>query len=140
MVVRRYVEEAVREPRLLESERDDALLNWGVPEDWLDTVRQGAEDTILDIIGQFPDQAPAAVLSAAVGEAPTVRIVDETTPTFAHSDAQRRFQVVGYQEALAVALDTPSAASRDGVPAASRGMSRGRPRVRTGPGRCARSG
>src|SRR5690606_14994291 len=40
IVVRRYVEEAVRKPPIFASESDDTLLSWGVPEDWLDTVRQ----------------------------------------------------------------------------------------------------
>lgn len=107
IVVQRYVEEAVKKPRLFADETDDTLLSWGVPEDWLETVRQATEDTVLDIAAHLPDEAQEAVLAAAVGEAPTVRIAEPEGLGFAHPDAQRRFRVVGGEEELRAALDAP---------------------------------
>lgn len=108
IVTQRYVEEAVRKPPLFAAETDDTLLSWGVPEDWLDTVRQATEDTVLDVASHLPDEAHEAVLAAAVGEAPTVRIAAETEGSgYAHPDAQRRFRVIGDQAELAAALDAP---------------------------------
>ena len=106
VVTHRYVEEAVRRPRLF-SESDDTLLSWGVPEDWLETVRGATEDTVLDIAAHLPDEAQEAVLAAAVGEAPTVRIAAPEADAYAHPDARRRFTVVGDQAALEAALEAP---------------------------------
>ncbi|TQE92965.1 MAG: DNA helicase, partial [Spiribacter salinus] len=67
VVIQRYVEEAVHKPRLFEAEANDALLSWGVPEDWLDVVRDATEDTVLDIAGHLPAEAGEALLQAATG-------------------------------------------------------------------------
>ena len=107
IVTQRYVEEAVRKPPLFASETDDALLSWGVPQDWLETVREATEDTVLDIASHLPDEAQEAVLAAAVGEAPVVRIVEQEGSGYAHPDAQRRFRVIGDEAELAAALDAP---------------------------------
>lgn len=107
VVIQRYVEEAIKKPRLFETESDDTLLSWGVPEEWLETVRQATEDTVLDIAGHLPDEAAEAIVSAAVGERPTVRIESADAIGFAHPDAQRRFKVVGDQAELEAALDAP---------------------------------
>ncbi len=108
IVTQRYVEEAVRRPPLFAFETDDVLLSWGVPQDWLDTVRQATEETVLDIAAHLPDEAQEAVLAAAVGEAPTVRIVEEPDGAgFAHPDAQRRFRVIEDEAEMAAALDAP---------------------------------
>ncbi|MEZ5778865.1 MAG: UvrD-helicase domain-containing protein [Paracoccaceae bacterium] len=106
VVVQRYVEEAIRRPQLFASEGDDTLLDWGVPEDWLETVRQATEDTVLDIAGHLPEEAQQALLSAAVGERPEVRVAPEVDP-YIHPDAQRRFRIIGDQAELAAALDAP---------------------------------
>jgi len=107
VVTRRYVEEAVRKPALFENQSDDKLLSWGVPVDWLETVRLATEDTVLDIAAHLPDEAQEALLAAAVGEAPTVRIETEADGGYAHPDAQRRFRVVGDEDELRAALDAP---------------------------------
>lgn len=107
ILVQRYVEEAVKKPRLFETEGDETLLSWGIPEDWLETVRQATEDTVLDIAGHLPDEAQEAILAAAVGEVPTVRVAQPDGLGFAHPDAQRRFRVVGDQQELRAALDAP---------------------------------
>lgn len=107
IIVQRYVAEAVKSPLLFTSESDETLLSWGVPEDWLATVRQATEDTVLDIAGHLPDEAQEALICAAVGEAPTVRIVFPEGLGFTHPDAQRRFRIVGDEEELRAALDAP---------------------------------
>lgn len=107
IIVQHYVEEAVKKPRLFMKKNDQTLLSWGNPEDWLETVRQATEDTVLDIAGHLPDEAQEAILVAAVGEAPTVRIVEPEGLGFTHPDAQRRFRVVGDEQELRAALDAP---------------------------------
>lgn len=107
IVTHTYIEEAARRPPLFAAETDDTLLSWGVPEDWLETVRQVTEDDVLDIAAHLPDEAQEAVLAAAVGESPTVRIAEPDGAGFAHPDAQRRFRVIGDEAELAAALEAP---------------------------------
>lgn len=107
IVTQNFIEEAVRKPALFKDESDDTLLSWGIPEDWLETVRQATEDTILDIAGYLPDEAQEAVLAAAVGEAPVVRTDFAFGAGFTHPDAQRRFWVVTDEKELQAALDAP---------------------------------
>ena len=78
-----------------------------MPQDWLETVRQATEDTVLDIAGHLPDEAQEALLAVAVGEAPTIRLADRERAGYSHPDAQRRFRVVGDEAELAAALDAP---------------------------------
>lgn len=107
VVIQRYVEEAVKKPRLFDNENEETLLSWGVPEEWLETVQQATEDTVLDIAGHLPDEAAEAIVSAAVGERPTIRIEFAGGTGFSHPDAQRRFKVIGDQAELEAALDAP---------------------------------
>ncbi|EDM71449.1 putative DNA helicase [Roseobacter sp. AzwK-3b] len=107
VVIQRYVEEAVRKPRLFEGEADDALLSWGVPEDWLDVVRDATEDTVLDIAGHLPAEAGEALLQAATGGRPQPAAQVEGADPFAHPDAGRRFRVMENVEELRAALDSP---------------------------------
>lgn len=107
IVVRRYVEEAVRKPALLATESDDTLRSWGVPEDWLETVKQATDDTLLDIASRLPDEAQEALLAAAVGERPVLRFATQEASGFNHPDARRRFVIIGDEAELAAALDAP---------------------------------
>lgn len=108
VVVQRIVEESVRLPRLFAKETDDTLLSWGVPEDWLDTVRDATEDTVIDIAMRLPSEAADAILSAATGERPQpAPVVVEGEDPWAHPDALRRFRVVENVEELKAALDAP---------------------------------
>lgn len=107
IVVRRYVEEAARKPLIFASESDDGLRSWGVPEDWIETVRQATEDTVLDIASHLPDEAQEALLSAAVGDRPVLRFATREESGFSHPDARRRFVVIGDEAELAAALDAP---------------------------------
>lgn len=107
VTIQHYVQEAVRMPRLFESESDETLLSWGVPEDWLDTVRQATEDTVLDIAGRLPSEAGEAVLQAATGVRPEVAPVQQGGDPFAHPDAGRRFRTMENLDELRAALDAP---------------------------------
>lgn len=105
VVIQRYVEEAVKKPRLFADEDDETLLSWGVPEDWLDTVRDATEDTVLDIASHLPQEAGEALVAAATGERPQPAPV--VADPYAHPDAARRFRVVGDEAELAAALEAP---------------------------------
>ncbi|WP_439525245.1 3'-5' exonuclease [Marivita sp.] len=107
VVIQRYVEEAIRLPRLFEGEGDEVLLSWGVPEDWLDVVRDATEDTVLDIASHLPAEAAEAILQAATGTRPTPALVAAGTDPFAHPDAGRRFRVMENVEELRAALEAP---------------------------------
>ena len=107
VVIQRYVEEAVRKPRLFEGQPDEALLSWGVPEDWLDVVRDATEDTVLDIAGHLPAEAGEALLQAATGASPQPAATVEGADPFAHPDAGRRFRVMENVDELRTALEAP---------------------------------
>ncbi|WP_171134928.1 UvrD-helicase domain-containing protein [Ruegeria sp. HKCCD7221] len=107
VVIQRYVEEAVKKPPIFARESDEKLLSWGVPEDWLETVRTATEDTVLDIAGHLPSEASEALLCAAVGEPPVVRLVEQGSDPYAHPDAQRRFRVLDGENELEAALEAP---------------------------------
>lgn len=108
IVVQRFVEEAVLLPRLFETESDETLLSWGVPQDWVGTVRGATDDTVLDIASYLPSEAADAILSAATGgrPAPSVALSTGQDP-WSHPDALRRFRVVEDVEELRTALDAP---------------------------------
>jgi len=108
VVIQRYVEQAVRLPRLFERESDEILLSWGVPEDWLDTVRDATEETVLDIAGHLPAEAGEALLQAATGVRPEAAPVAAVgADPFAHPDAERRFRTMENLEELRTALEAP---------------------------------
>jgi len=105
VIIQRYVAEAVKRPRLFAEEDDDILLSWGVPEDWLDTVRDATEDTVLDIAGHLPAEAGEALLQAATGERPGP--APRAEDPYAHPDAARRFRLTTSEADLAAALEAP---------------------------------
>ncbi|MCR8726467.1 3'-5' exonuclease [Frigidibacter sp. ROC022] len=105
VIIQRYVEEAVKKPRLFAEEDDETLLSWGVPEDWLDTVREATEDTVLDIASHLPQEAGEALLQAATGERPTP--APRAEDPYEHPDAARRFRLTTTEADLAAALEAP---------------------------------
>ena len=108
VVVKRIVEEAVRLPRIFIDETDETLLSWGVPEDWLDTVRDATMDTVVEIAVRLPSEAGDAILAAATGDRPQpAPVVAAGEDPWAHPDALRRFRVVEDVEELKAALDEP---------------------------------
>lgn len=111
VIVPKYVEEAQIKPvlpLLFSSISDEELLCYGVPDEWLDDVRQANEDNILGLVDHLPGEAAEALLELAVGETPsTITVTVDTVDPFDHPDAQRRFRVMGNVEELERALEYP---------------------------------
>ena len=95
-------------PRLFTDISDDELLGYGVPESWLDDVRQTDEDSLLKVAVHLPAEAAEALLRLATGGTPDqpVHATGDKDP-FAHPDAQRRFRLVENAEELERALEFP---------------------------------
>ncbi len=86
---------------------NDELLSVGVPEDWLEDVRNASEDNFLDLAVYIPSEAAEALLDYTVNGQ---LIVPGTAPDidpFAHPDARRRFRVMENVEELEQALNYP---------------------------------
>ena len=108
VVIQHYVQEAVRLPRLFGNETDETLLSWGIPEDWLEVVRDATEDTVLDIAGHLPAEAAEAILQEATGSRPEpAPVLALGANPYAHPDAGRRFRVMENIDELRMALDAP---------------------------------
>ena len=113
------IREVVREievPRYVAAERvvfagmaDSQLLAYGVPGEWLDDVKQVAdEDALLALADHLPAEAAEALLELATGSTPERPGPGATDgDPFAHPDAQRRFRVMSNQEELRRALEYP---------------------------------
>jgi len=88
------------------SEHD--LLRYGVPAEWIDTVRGATEETLFDLADHLPQEAAEALLELATGGEPAVpEVAPAETDPFAHPDAQRRFRVLTNVEELERALEYP---------------------------------
>ena len=95
-------------PALFADVSDDNLLGYGIPQDWLEDVRQANEDTLLDIADHLPGEAAGALLQLATGGiVPRPRPVQAGVDPFDHPDARRRFRIVSDLEELERALDSP---------------------------------
>jgi len=93
IVIPNYVQEDTPMPQLFAEELDDTLLSWGIPTDWLDTVRQVTED---------------AIVQAATGVRPKpADPIDIDANPWTHPDTERRFRVMDNLEELKAALDSP---------------------------------
>jgi hypothetical protein len=87
---------------------DNDLLNYGVPLEWLNDVRQATEDTLLVLADHLPSEAAEALLELATGGKPEVaKPAPAGTDPFTHPDAQRRFRVMNNIEELQRALEYP---------------------------------
>ena len=81
---------------------------FGVPEDWVDTVRGVDEDGLFEIIHHLPQEAQEALLKLAVGERPEPpKPLPVAADPFSHPDAQRRFRVLTNVAELERALEFP---------------------------------
>ncbi len=94
-------------PRPLLGIPDQQLLGYGVPEEWLNDVRQADEDGLLALAAHLPAEAMEAVLQLATGGTPEMARVAAPADALSHPDAQRRFRVVTSVDELAQALDAP---------------------------------
>ena len=95
-------------PLLFKNYTDDELLDYGVPPEWLEDIKQSNEDTLLVIADHIPSEAAEALLELAVGGIPKpAPVTGDIIDPFNHLDAQRRFRVMNDVEALERALDYP---------------------------------
>lgn len=91
---------------------DDALLDVGVPREWLEAVRDTEVARVDDLFASLPDEAAEALLDFATGGRLADHIATKAEPgadPFTHPDAQRRFRAVEGLEELKAALDAPFA-------------------------------
>lgn len=107
----RYVEvdqPAPPQPPLFADTSENDLLGYGVPAEWIDTVRQVNEDTLLEVADHLPAEAAEALLELATGGIPDMApVAAENADPFEHPDARRRFRTVHDVEELERALDYP---------------------------------
>jgi len=95
-------------PPLFLSLSAEDLLGVGVPEDWLEDVRNASEDNFLDLADYIPEEATEALLGYVADG--ILRLPEERIPgvdPFDHPDALRRFRVMENVEALEQALNYP---------------------------------
>lgn len=107
------------------------LLGYGVPEEWLQDVRDATESTLYQLIDLLPSEASEALLEVAIGNLrnriePAFDISEFANPlpgqfsltkkdfqsqqeanSFKHPDAQRRFRTIYDAQELERALDFP---------------------------------
>jgi len=110
-IVKKYIEvESPKPPRplLFKAVSEDELLGYGVPQEWLEDVKQATEDSIFELVDHLPHEASEALLNLATGSKPQPNpVAPERTDPFAHPDAQRRFRVMNNLEELEQALAFP---------------------------------
>lgn len=95
-------------PLLFAKTPDQVLLGYGVPQEWLEDVRQANEDTLLDLADHLPAEAGEALLELATGGTPRpAQVAQPDADPFAHPDALRRFRVVANVEELERAFAYP---------------------------------
>lgn len=98
----------VSKPLLFAAVKEDDLLSYGVPAEWLADVRNATEDSILALTDHLPAEAAEALLELATGGKPRIpQVVEVGADPFQHPDAQRRFRVLANVEELEQALDFP---------------------------------
>lgn len=113
ILIPKYVENEVSRPAaakrpIFSSIRDEELLGYGVPTEWLADVRVADADSLYQLTEHLPAEAAEALLELAIGGKPRVasRQLQSANP-FEHPDALRRFRVMVNTEELARALDYP---------------------------------
>lgn len=95
-------------PPLFGAISDEDLLGYGVPESWLNDVRNADEDSLLDLVVHLPAEAAEALLELATGGTPVLPAhASHDSDPFIHPDAQRRFWLVENMEELERALEYP---------------------------------
>lgn len=103
-----YIEQAQTKPALYSHYSDEELLAYGVPQEWLDEIRQANEDSILELADHLPAEAAEALLDLATGVTPEKPVAAPAiADPFSHPDAQRRFRLLNNVEELEQALNYP---------------------------------
>jgi hypothetical protein len=108
--VEREITEGKRKPRKpLAEYADEFLMRYGVPEAWLQRLKEATEDQVLNLIDHLPGEAVEAVLDLAIGTIPPLPVQKEDAPAdpFEHPDALRRFRLIESKEEFEAALDAP---------------------------------
>jgi hypothetical protein len=96
----------VARPAIFATLSEDALMNVGVPADWIADVRTWTEERFYEMGDRLPAEASEALLGyAATGQLPTPQ--PATADPFAHPDTLRRVQTITSEEELRLALDFP---------------------------------
>ncbi len=93
----------------LQGVTDDELLSYGVPQDWITTLRDVVDDDgLLSVAEHLPQEAAQAVLELATGGKPKrPEPIAPTADPLSHPDAKRRFHLVRSIELLKAALEYP---------------------------------
>ncbi|RJQ16713.1 MAG: DNA helicase [Nitrospiraceae bacterium] len=111
IIIPKYVEAVQPAPRklpLFAQVSDNVLLDYGVPEEWIDDVKKADEDSLLALADHLPGEAAEALLDLATGVTPQIQQpVTAGISPFDHPDAQRRFRVMNNIEELERALEYP---------------------------------
>lgn len=102
-----HVSREVQAPPVLANEDNGYLLSLGVPQVWLETVKQVDTDGLLEILDRLPEEAAENLFKLADGERPAPSSRHKDTDPFTHPDAQRRFWATSDERALQQALDYP---------------------------------
>lgn len=75
ITIPKYVEvaePAQPKPLLFADISEEDLIRYGVPPEWLDSVREVNEDTVLELVEHLPSEAAEALLDLATGKTPQV--------------------------------------------------------------------
>ncbi len=130
IIVPAYVEkeqETASKPLLFADIPEEELLNYGVPPEWVNDVRNADEDRLIKLTDHLPEEASEALYELADGGTPqlakavaeelsfygekgkTPRLVGAVAipDPFEHPEAQRRFRTVSNREELERALEYP---------------------------------
>ena len=95
-------------PPLFAHLKNEELLSYGVPAEWIGDVLQADEDGLMALAERLPGEAADALLELATGGKPRPSPVPAPTQNpFDHPDAQRRFRVMTNIEELERALEFP---------------------------------
>lgn len=117
IVVPKYVESSIVEPTqnirakstpVFRGFKDEELLGYGVPVEWLNDVKTATEESLLAMVEHLPAEAAEALLELATGGKPRSAEIPAVFPNpFEHPDALRRFRIVADVDELRRALDYP---------------------------------
>ena len=111
IVVPKYVESPKPAPAkklLFAKISEDDLLNYGVPAEWMNDVRQATDDTLLTLADHLPSEAAEALLELATGGKPRMpQAVAVVVSPFDHPDAQRRFRVMAMSKSCSARSNFP---------------------------------
>ena len=94
--------------KLFASLSADDLLNYGVPEEWLQDVKEATDQSLFKLIDHLPSEAGEALLELATGGMPIISHPSSVDANpYTHPDAQRRFRIMYDIQELERALEFP---------------------------------